>query len=157
MMRQKIGMKRKMNQFSPEIRSQEFVEKIAITRADYFCNEIRNGDHKLANVSDELQDEWHNGTNGNPLLKELQKIAVANREMIKKGCGSNQFSRCCETHYEIDRLVSLNIPEKITVQKISEKLCQVPKNGNSPFNNVIGCNRQFEENEEGYERKPTLD
>ena len=61
----------------------------------------------------------------------------------KKGCGANQFSRRCEMHYEIDRLMTLNIPENIAVQYINEKLSQCPKNGNSPFNNVIGHNRHL--------------
>ena len=39
--------------------------------------------------------------------------------------------------------MSSNIPEHIAAQKVSKKSCQFPKNGNSPFNNLIGCKRHL--------------
>ena len=53
--------------------------KITATRAEIVDNEIRNGNTTLVHMStglftaEELWDEWYNGTNGNPLLKELAK------------------------------------------------------------------------------------
>ena len=71
--------------------------KITATRAEIIANEIRNGDTTLVHMSTclftagELWDEWHNGTNGNPPLKHLEKMHGSKWRNDKKGYGANQI------------------------------------------------------------------
>ena len=113
----------------------------------HVANEITNGDDKFACMptgiltTEVAWGECHNKTNGNHPLKELEKKCSSKWINDKKGCGANQFSRNCEVHCEVGRLIMLSTPESTRVQQTSNELSDFPKIGNNPFRSMIGNKR----------------